>query len=470
MAFHTATLIGAGLYLLAMAGGGYYVREVGGTWGRFAEILFFAGAVVVLFVILFSGQARARLRVFLSKHFFTYKYDYREEWLRMTRQLYSDRMYSDPYERSVVAVADIMDSPGGGLWLHRDGNVYMPVVSHNLHVDDVATVAADASLAVFLHERQWIIDLREYINEPSHYESLLLPEWLLNLQQAWLIVPLLRERELMGFIVLARARAPAALTWEDRDLLKAVGLQVGGFLAHNEDAKALSESRQFEAYNRVATFLMHDLKNIVAQQTLLVRNAARHKSNPSFVDDMIATVENSVQRMGRLLEQLRRGGMRNDDTERVNVATIVHSAVERLGQRLPRPTVGTLDEAARAHAEPHALMMVVTHILRNAQDATSADGDVRVSVTVDQGRVVIEVADNGCGMDAAFVRNRLFQPFFTTKSSKGMGIGAYQAREFARAAGGDAEVDSAPGHGTRFRIWLPQASVHSDAALTGVTP
>lgn len=468
VAFHTATLMGVGLYLLAMAGGGYYVREVGGTWGHFAEILFLAGAVCVLLVVLFSGQARARLRVFLNKHFFTYKYEYREEWLRLTRQLYSDRMYSDPYERAVVAVADIMDSPGGAVWLRRDGNVYAPLVNHNLRVADSATEAVDGSLAQFLHERQWIIDLSEYTEEPSRYGGLMLPKWLSALQQAWLVIPLPREGELLGFIVLARARAPVRLTWEDWDLLKAVGLQVGGFLAHNEDTKALSEARQFEAYNRVATFLMHDLKNIMAQQSLLVRNAARHKDNPSFIDDMIATVEHSVQRMGGLLEQLRRGGKRGDEVERVDVSAVVRAAVERLGQRQPKPVISSLDENARARAEPDALMMVVSHILRNAQDATSSEGNVGVCVTTIKGRVVIEVADDGYGMDAAFVRDRLFQPFYTTKASKGMGIGAYQAREFARAAGGDAEVESEPGHGTRFRIWLPQDSAHSDTAPTGV--
>lgn len=467
VAFHAATLIGVGVYLLAMAGGGYFVREVGGTWGRFAEILFFAGAVVTLLVILFSGQIRARMRVLLNKHFFPYKYDYREEWLRLVRQIYTDKFYSDPYQRAVVALADIVESPGGAVWMHREGVSFELLISHNFRVQGPATLPPRSSLAVFLEERRWLIDLSEYAAEPECYEGLTLPAWLGEASEAWLIVPLMQDSRLVGFVVLARPRAPMTLTWEDRDLLKAVGQQVGGFLAHHEDAKALSEARQFEAYSRVTTFLMHDLKNIMAQQSLLVRNAERHKSNPAFIDDMVITVENSVKRMERLLEQLRRGSTLPEKVELVNVADVVQRSVDRSSEREPRPVVEITESSVRVRAESYTLMMVISHILRNAQDATDAQGKVVVRVGCRDTRVFIEVVDDGCGMDPAFVRDRLFEPFFTTKSSKGMGIGAYQARQFARAAGGDVEVESELGHGTCFRVWLPATSAAQNSAVAG---
>ena len=67
------------------------------------------------------------------------------------------------------------------------------------------------------------------------------------------------------------------------------------------------------------------------------------------------------------------------------------------------------------------------------------------------------MADTGCGMDAAFIRERLFRPFQTTKGERGFGIGAYQTREFVRKCGGTVEVESAPGRGTRFILRLPLA-------------
>jgi signal transduction histidine kinase len=68
---------------------------------------------------------------------------------------------------------------------------------------------------------------------------------------------------------------------------------------------------------------------------------------------------------------------------------------------------------------------------------------------------VIDIVDDGPGMSADFVRERLFQPFDSTKGSKGMGIGAYQARDYIRSIGGWIEVETEPGRGTRMRIVVP---------------
>jgi signal transduction histidine kinase len=69
-------------------------------------------------------------------------------------------------------------------------------------------------------------------------------------------------------------------------------------------------------------------------------------------------------------------------------------------------------------------------------------------------------------MDEDFIRNRLFKPFFTTKASRGMGIGAYQAREYVRSLGGTLHVDSTPGEGTVFAIELPLAEPAGDATAS----
>ncbi|EQD47599.1 ATP-binding region, ATPase-like domain protein [mine drainage metagenome] len=103
------------------------------------------------------------------------------------------------------------------------------------------------------------------------------------------------------------------------------------------------------------------------------------------------------------------------------------------------------------------LAQVLEHLIRNAQEATPADGSVTVTVHRAGQQGIVEVADTGCGMDAAFIRERLFKPFDTTKGERGFGIGAYQAREFVRKCGGSIEVESAPGRGTRCILRLPLA-------------
>lgn len=460
-AFHTAALMGAGIYLLVMSIGGYYIRVFGGNWGAFAQALFLSGAVIVLATVLFSGQVRAQLRVFLSKHFFNYKYDYREEWLRLIGSLTDVADDLTPYDRAIRAVAQILESPGGGVWLAREGTGLVPAGRWKLALPEDTVEPETAPMATFLHERRWIIDLAEYRSNPQAYGGLELPRWLLDMERAWLVMPLLQHEALSGFMVLLHPHAAVKLTWEDRDLLKTLGRQIASYLGQHESAQALSQARQFETFNRLTAFVMHDLKNLIAQQSLVVKNAAKYKDNPAFIEDAIMTIDNSVRRMNRLLEQLQRG-QRHAGIQRVEVGRMLEQVVARCADRQPQPTLDLAVDGVMVAVEPEGFAMVLGHVVRNAQDATSGDGHVHVRAGSENGHIQIEVEDDGVGMDATFVRECLFRPFYTTKSSKGMGIGAYQTREFIRAAGGQLDVISRPGEGTRFRITLPACETNTD--------
>jgi putative PEP-CTERM system histidine kinase len=225
-------------------------------------------------------------------------------------------------------------------------------------------------------------------------------------------------------------------------------------LAQRRADEQLAESRQFDAYNRFAAFVMHDLKNSVAQLQLLVANAARHRNNPVFVDDAIDTIRNTSERMTRLIEQLQR--RETQGTARtVELGPVVAAAVARSQAREPAIAIdGQLDGLA-VFADPERLTSVLEHVMRNAQEATAAGGNVTVQLRASGTDAQLTVVDDGAGMDQEFLRHRLFRPFDSTKGAKGMGIGAYQVREYARALGGDVDVWSAPGRGTKFCIRLP---------------
>jgi putative PEP-CTERM system histidine kinase len=205
--------------------------------------------------------------------------------------------------------------------------------------------------------------------------------------------------------------------------------------------------------------MMHDLKNSVAQLKLIVSNAARHKSNPAFVEDAIDTIANAVERMTRLIEQLR-GTPDVSRNTRLDLSAIVQEAVGRTRDRSPEPQLSLDGSTFEVTADGERLASVLEHVIRNAQDSVGGGGNGEVSVTLERraAEAEIAIADTGAGMDARFVRERLFRPFDSTKGSKGMGIGAYQAREYVRQLGGDVEVQSSPGRGTRFLIRLPLAA------------
>ena len=476
--FYTTSFMAVGGYLLLMALGGYLIRLYGGTWGRIAQLVFFAGAAITLLSLVASGSLRRRLWVFLNKHFYRNKYDYRVEWLRFIDTLSTPEAGVDTRDNAVRAIAQIVASPGGVLFLRNDERDAFKVAASWPPGDFAESrsypqVAAGEELAVFLRRDLWVVDLREYAATPDAYQNLALPAFLAELTARFrLIVPLAHGEDLIGFALLASPPDPFKPNYEDRDLLKTVGRHVAVHLAQYEADRRLAESRQFEAYHRLTAFVMHDLKNLAAQLALIVSNAEKHRHNPEFVDDAISTIANSTERMQRLIQQLQRRELQSL-TRRVAIGEIARKAIENCAARAPVPVCSGDAEDAWVEADPERLTMIVEHIVRNAQDACGDNGNVAVIVDVDGGPegmaappsetatqllvpvATLTVVDDGIGMSAEFVRERLFKPFDTTKGSKGMGIGAYQAREYIRSLGGRVDVASIEGQGTRFTLRIP---------------
>jgi putative PEP-CTERM system histidine kinase len=354
----------------------------------------------------------------------------------------------------------MVESPGGVLYLQEGGQgPYYVAGGWSLAggaLPDTDSVDADHELVLFLAHRGWVIDLREYRRAPEVYRHIAMPEWLLRGDALWQIVtPLIEGERLLGFLLLQAPPEPFTMNFEDRDLLRMAGRHVTALLVQQLAERRLAEGRQFDAFNRFAAFVMHDLKNCVAQLQLLVGNAARHRHNPQFVDDALGTIRNTVARMMRLIEQLHAREPGNS-AQVIDPAATLRDAIARAGSRQPAPAVVVLTEGMRVRADPERLGMVIDHVIRNAQDAAGAAGRVSVELAAEDGWAAVTIADNGPGMDPQFVRERLFRPFDSTKGSKGMGVGAYQAREYTRQAGGDVEVQSTPGAGTRFIIRLPR--------------
>ncbi len=471
MVFHTTTLLLAGVYLLAMAGGGYYIRMYGGGWGQVLQATFFFIALLVLMLILFSGQVRARLRVFLSKHFFNYKYDYREEWLRFIKTLSTTEQDTQLRELAIKAIAQIVDSPSGLLWFRKESGHYENTANWNCPPVTGVTVSHDSSLVKFLEEREWVVEIDDVQRSPDKYSGLDLPDWLMRIPRAWMIVPLMQHEHLLGFLVLAQARASHDIDWEDCDLLKTAGRQVASYLGQLQATEALFDARQFETFNRYTTYVIHDLKNIIAQLSLVVSNASKHKHNPEFMEDAIQTVEHSVQKMHHLLVQLRTGRDKGNDAPKksINLTDVLREVIESRRAQQPVPSFVCHDDEVYVWTEPTRLGSVVGHLIQNAQDATPPDGEIHVQLYKNGEHAVIEVRDTGCGMDELFIRDRLFRPFDSTKGASGMGIGAYEVREWAREQGGEVKVESEVGKGTVFRIRLPnvrEAKPQPEAAKT----
>lgn len=451
LVFHTFTLLAAGIYLISMGIVGFVVSKFGGAWSSVLQITFLSATGLFLLVLLLSGRLRARSRVWLSRNFFSYKYDYRQEWLEFTETLAAGG--DNPPLAIIQAMARMGNCRAGLLWSNSSEE------GGQLIEEWQTTAAAERGdfTPVFdwLRDTGWIIDVQEWRETPQAYSGLVLPSALAEAPGAWLVVPLMFSNRLEGILVLLRAKPYTRLNWEDLDLLKVAGGQAAVHLAQYRASQSLVELRQFEAFNRLSAYVIHDLKNILAEQSLIVSNAARHRGNLEFYDDVIATVADSVERMNALMVQMHKG-MRGGESEIVALGALLREVVAARPDSLPQPLLQACPDAELwVKADREQLATVFGHIIQNARDATSKNGCISVHLLREGDLAVVEIKDDGIGMSPEFIKHRLFKPFDSTKGLTGMGIGVFESREVLHSLGGEMEVHSEQGVGSCFRIVLP---------------
>ncbi|WP_207061018.1 XrtA/PEP-CTERM system histidine kinase PrsK [Motiliproteus sp. SC1-56] len=463
--FSTGVLL-AGTYLLVMSLVGYYLRWFGGGLGSALQIIFVVLALSLFVLLFISGRFRSVVTVWAAKHFFPYKYDYRQEWIRANNRFASlpaDRGY---YEQLILGLAEPMDSLGGVIWVREEerfetrGNWTLP----SLPAIDLKEASG---LLGYAESRAWVIELAEYNRHPQHYPELELPTWLSQNHDVWLLVPLVHQDYCHGLVALAQPRAERTINWEDHDLLKTLGAQLAALIALKKSTDSLAQSRQFEAYHRLSTFVVHDIKNVVAQLSLVVKNAEKHKHNPAFVDDALETLSNAVARMNRMLSQLKQESAVTSSREVVGADVIAREVLAQQKGHLPRVQLRSKVKGAKLLIQREKLVSVLCHLVQNAQDATPDTGRVELEVDAADESVSFKIIDSGCGMEPAFIRERLFKPFDTTKGRAGMGIGVYESRQFVLENRGRIHVDSNPGQGTVFTVSLPvyQPVAHKEEAV-----
>jgi putative PEP-CTERM system histidine kinase len=442
--FHSFTLIAAGIFLVSIAVTGEIMRRGGAEWGYIAEVTLIFASLLTVAVLLTSGSIRSRLRFLLVDHFFSTRYDYRREWMRCIDTLTTPETYVGLHKRAILAVAQVVDSPAGVLFVRAPDDVAFQWAGSLNMPAATDPIPPGSPLVPLFRDGDWIVVLDE---APEARDGLV------GLPRAWLAVPLNHFGSLIGFVVLAESRAPFKLEREAFDLLRVVGREVASRIAEQRAAQILDQTRQLREYSQRFAFVIHDIKNVSGQLSMLLTNAEVHADNPEFQRDMLVTVRASVGKITRLLTRLQADRQERSHTL---VAPLEHvrAVAEACGITRSK-TIAVHDDGVEAGIaiDPEAFDAVLTHLLNNAVEA-SGDRAVAVDLRHENMSVVIDIADRGPGMTPEFVRDELFRPFSSTKGG-GHGIGAFQARELLRDAGGDLLVLTRMGAGTTMRLLLP---------------
>lgn len=453
--FYSSILMMAGVYLLIMAFAGYIINYLGGEWGSVVSIGFLMLSVVVLIALLITESLRRKLRVFIAKNFFANRYEYREEWLNLIEKI--ETTSSQSYHQMATSIMMSKLNAHAGALLKRKTDLQFDVqYDEGLSLSN----AFDLQLTLisqFCQKKGWIIDVEEYRDNPSMYPELNLDVDLCESFDVRIIVPVFIGKAFYGLFLIGQINGTKQLNWEDRDLLFAVSKQLGNFISLNEANDELAESKQFDAFNRMSAFLVHDLKNIQAQLALITTNAEKHRTNPAFIDDVFETVESATERLDKVLSQLRNKRVEQSMSSEVDLADLITKVVAQRNVDKPKVIIEEL-QAVSLSTNSEKLFSVLNHLIQNGQEASDNEGLVKVSLKSNANHVTISIEDNGCGMTEEFIKHRLFKPFDTTKGNAGMGIGVFEAKQFIESIAGSIQVTSEEQQGTRFKIVLPKHS------------
>jgi putative PEP-CTERM system histidine kinase len=450
--FYSSMLMIAGAYLLLMSFTGYVINYLGGEWGDLVSIGFLMLSGIVLVALLITESLRRRVKVFIAKNFFANKYEYRDEWLNLIEKIETASGESH-YQMATQIVMSKVDASRGAIIQKVTNQQYQIQYSHGLEINEEIEKQF-LEVGLFCHQKGWIVDVNEYEKSPLLYPELTLDIALYRTHNIQIIVPIFIGKEFYGLFLLADENELKGLNWEDRDLLFAISKQLGNFISLYEATDKLSESKQFDAFNRMSAFLVHDLKNVQAQLALITSNAEKHRNNPEFIDDVFETVESATQRLEKVLSQLRKKQIEQSSHSQTDLAKIVEKVVSQCNENLPG-IVFEQHGSCVTYIDSESFQCVMHHLIQNAQEATTKDGWIKVSLIEKKHTIRIIVADNGCGMSEEFIKSRLFRPFDSTKGNAGMGIGVFEAKQFFENMAGIIKVASTPKQGTVFTIDLP---------------
>lgn len=452
LTLRSLSLMAITLYIILVAAASLAIELIAGPHARLIEIAAVFFMAVSLLVLLPSPQIRALWKVQVAKHFFQHRYDYRTEWMRFGEMIgRADENAPGLGERVAKAVADITDSPAAILLLRAEDGALLFETHWNWGGDLPHNVTISAPMATLMERSGWIIDIGR---RPAHPVEAMTPSWMIDDPKAWALVPLIHFGRLIGALLLARPPVDRSLDWEDFDMLGTAGRQAASYLSEAQGQQALDEAKRFDEFNRRFAFIVHDVKNLVSQLSLLARNAERHAGNPDFRADMVLTLKESVGRMNEMLARLSQHNKgRAEEPRPIALRELVDKVARN---RARQDQVRVTGDAPLVMADPVRVEQILLHLLQNAIDASETGSPIELRVRRDAGAAMVDVVDAGRGMTAEFIRRDLFKPFSSSKAG-GFGIGAFEARTLALGMGGGIEVESQPGVGSRFTLRLPLA-------------
>ena len=459
----SVTVLIAGGYLFIVGVLANAVKRFGGAGSfQLAAFVLLMG-MTGLGVLLLSDRLRQRVHGFISRHFARAQHDSVQIWTRFSRRLANVKDQTGLCAVSARLVCESFEVLSVNIWLQDEQKEQFIVAASTAPQTDETspghpTAAASSAVAASLRARSSPFDL-EVIDELWAKELRQLnPTTFPNGGHRW-CVPLRAGEQNLGAFILADRVNGAHYTAEEVHLLQCIADQVTSVLLNLRLANEVALSRELEAFRTMSAFFVHDLKNTAASLNLMLKNLPEHFEDPLFREDALRGIGNTARRIdemiGRLSALRQRPAFKPVEAD---LNQLVSEVLDGLDEMPHVELTKELQPLPKMLADHEQIRSVVTNLLLNARDALGPGGHICLRTQHLGDSVVLSVADNGCGMSAAFLNDALFRPFQSTKK-KGLGIGMYQSRMIVEAHGGSIRVKSEIGKGTTFRVSLPVQDV-----------
>ena len=437
-------LVGAYLVFIGLVGQG--MQYFGGGFPRLAALGTIVLAGIGLLVVLISSRVRQKINTTLHKNFLQNKYDYRNQWLQFTSQI-ADAPSRDELLKCILrSYCETFNVCGAAVFLTDELlNDYTLAYSYELAVG-ITHLTQDDPLIRFMNKRSWVINAQDSDPDLSDESCNFLRQHNISF-----VIPLVDGGGIEGIIMLGEViNKQESYIYEDYDLMKTIAKQASLAILHYKLSEKLVQTREIEAIGKLSTFVVHDLKNLVSNLSLIVQNSSRHIHNPEFQSDMLKSLGNTVNKMQKLIGKLKNLNEQKLDIRPANLLQIAHNTAAMFSSH-PVAVQGSQEIAQVDEAE---IQNVIMNLLINGIEASPPGAPIDIVVGNVPKGPFISIIDHGCGMAADYIRNDLFKPFRSTKG-QGLGIGLYQCRQIVRSHGGSIEVSSTPGVGSTFTIQLP---------------
>ncbi len=456
--YNSLTILIVGLYFLGIGLLAQGIKYFGIPFSEFFTTVFVFISILALIILFFTTGLRRKVQLFINRHFFKHKYEFRDKWMETIDKISSRKTTEETCKTLVEMISETMGARNVCLWLYnQQSNHYYPVQNR----PELAVKVINDSHPLIRRIKAEMIpfilnDLRSN-NSGSTGDNTELAD-LVSATRAVLCSPLIAGQDLIGFILQGEDLSGEPYRQDDFELLKAITTQAAVQIKKIRLAMDLMAAKEVEGFHRLSSFLMHDFKNLTNSMSLMSQNAKDNMDDPEFQQDAITTIDETVTRMKKLINKLSSVPRSLKLVkEKVDLKDIVHNALKRMRLTEIKNVVVTneTDGLPPVYVDTESMEMVFLNLLTNAYDAIVKKGKIRVIASLNGQMVNVTVSDDGSGMCAEFIEKSLFQPFKTTKP-EGFGVGLYQCKTIIEAHGGNIEVESEKGKGTAFKVRLPQ--------------